>query len=387
MHNVEIINRIQIETINKRMNANPIVALLGPRQCGKSTIARTYLETIPNHIFLDLENNKDLAKLNDVWAFFDLHKGKLICLDEIQLVPEIFSQIRSYVDQENRNGKFLILGSASRDLIKQSSESLAGRISYIEMTPFRVQEIKDHEKKSEIFIRGSFPRSFLAEEEDDSFDWRKNYIRTFLERDIPSLGFRVPSTILNNFWKMLAHNQGQILNQSKLGTSLGVSSVTIKHYISILEETFMIRSLKPYFANTKKRMVKSPKIYIRDSGLVHALLDIESLNELLGHPIYGFSFEGHVIENLISFYPKYTPYFYRTAKGNEIDLILVKGNHKIAFEIKASTTPRPEEGFWKSIKELKPDEVYIIGNVEEPYIYKSDIWVHSLETFYNTLKK
>jgi len=272
MHQVK---RNQMTLIKTRLQANPVVALLGPRQCGKSTIAKEYLKTIPNSVFLDLENNKDLAKLNDVWAFFDLHLSKLICLDEIQRVPEIFSQIRSYVDQENINGKFLILGSASRDLIKQSSETLAGRISYIEMTPFRYSELLSEKNRHDSYTRGSFPRSFLALDEESSVDWRQNYIKTFLERDLPSLGFRIPAQVLNRFWTMLAHSQGQLINQSKLASSLGVTANTIKHYLSILEETFMVRSLNPYFENIKKRMVKSPKIYIRDARIVHALLEAE----------------------------------------------------------------------------------------------------------------
>jgi uncharacterized protein len=377
MHNLK---RSQISIIEAKMKVNPVVALLGPRQCGKSTIAKEYLKGKKNHVFIDLENSRDLAKLNDIWAFFDLHKGKLICLDEIQMVPEIFSQIRSYVDQEQINGKFLILGSASRDIIKQSSETLAGRISYIEMTPFRYQELLAENKTSELFFRGAFPKSLLANNIIDSFDWRENYIRTFLERDIPSLGFRVPAQVLSRFWRMLAHNHGQVLNQSKLATSLGVTSNTIKHYLYILEETFMVRSLSPYYENIKKRMVKSPKIYIRDSGIVHALLDIDDKESLLGHPIYGFSFEGYIIENIIDLFPGYRPYFFRTAKGEEIDLILVKGRKKIAFEIKSSTTPKVESNFWKALEILRPDEVYIIGNIEEEYPYKENVMVHGLDS-------
>jgi predicted AAA+ superfamily ATPase len=378
MHNI-LRNKLQL--VEKRLKTNPVVALLGPRQCGKSTIAKEFLKDIKDSVFLDLENNKDLSKLNDIWAFFDLHKGKLICLDEIQLVPEIFSQIRSYVDQEDMNGKFLILGSASRELIKQSSETLAGRISYIEMTPFRYSELLNEKDRKGSYIRGSFPRSFLAIDAESSFDWRENFIKTFLERDIPSLGFRIPSQVLNRFWTMLAHSQGQLVNKSKLASSLGVSSNTIKHYIYILEETFMVRSLKPYSENIKKRMVKSPKIYIRDSGIVHTLLGIDTANDLLGHPISGLSYEGYIIENIIDLYPKHEPYFFKTAKGDEIDLVLVKGSEKIAFEIKSSTSPKLEQGFWKSKEILMPTESYIIANVDEAYPYKNGVWVYNLEEF------
>lgn len=378
MHNV---TRTQLNLIEQKLQHNPVVALLGPRQCGKSTIAKYYLMKVRNSIYLDLENSKDLAKISDIWTFFDLHKGKLICLDEIQLLPEIFSQIRSYVDQEGINGKFLILGSASRDLIKQSSQTLAGRITYIEMTPFRLRELENEEAKKSLLLRGAFPRSYLADSNEISFDWRIDYIKTFLERDLPSLGFRIPAPILSRFWTMLAHSQGQVLNLSKFAASLGVTSNTIKHYLFILEETFMVRNLKPYFENIKKRMVKSSKIYLRDSGIVHALLDIETYNNLIGHPVYGFSFEGYVIENLIDLYPRYEPYFFKTARGDEVDLLLVRGEKKIVFEIKASSVPQVKEGFWRSIDILNPDEVYIIANVESPYPFKDNIWVHSLNSF------
>ena len=378
---MHLIARDITQLIEKRLKTNPVVAILGPRQCGKSTLAKEIIKLHGNSIYLDLEKRTDRDKLNDVWAFFQVNRGRLICLDEIQLVPEIFSQIRSYVDETAQSGQFLILGSASRDLIKQSSETLAGRIAYVEMKAFALSEIKDEFQTNELWLRGGFPRSLLSDDLEESYSWRENYIKTFLERDIPQLGFRIPSQILCQLWSMCAHIQGQLVNLSKLGTSLGVTHNTVKSYLNILEETFMVRLLYPYHENIKKRLVKSPKIYIRDSGIVHALLQIGDFNELLGHPVYGFSFEGMVIENLIHHYPKHMPYFYRTAKGDELDLILVKGQEKMAFEIKASTSPRVEDGFWRAIEDIKPTQVSIIAQVDSFYPYTNDIAVYNLADY------
>ena len=375
------INRNVIEIIKKRILSNPVVAILGARQCGKSTVAKFILNDDPDCIYLDLEKESDQAKLNDVWAFFNANRGKLICLDEIQLKPEIFTQIRSFVDEQDTNGQFLILGSASRDIIKQSSESLAGRIAYIEMTPFLRDELFSQYKIKDMHLQGGFPRSILALDLDESFIWRENFIKSFLERDLPQLGFRIPSSILNRFWRICAHVQGQLVNASKLGTSLGVTHHTIKNYLYLLEETFMIRLLNPYHANLKKRLVKSPKMYIRDSGIVHALLQIETYNELLGHPVYGFSFEGFVIENLINHHPKHEPFFYRTAAGDEIDLLLIKGQEILAFEIKSSSSPQLEKGFWNCLRDIQPSKACIIAQVNSPYPYKDDILVYDLDSY------
>jgi uncharacterized protein len=380
------VHRSLFPFIKNQLKSNPVVALLGPRQCGKSTLARELLKNIPNTVFLDLEKASDLNKLNDVWSFFNANKGHLICLDEIQLKPELFRQMRSYVDEVGENQQFLVLGSASRDLIKQSSETLAGRISYIEITPFMLPEVKQIMSVDKLWLYGGFPRSCLKASIEESSIWRENYIKTFLERDLPQLGFRVPSMVLNNFWKMCAHIQGQLLNSTKLGTSLGVSSNTIKNYLHILEETFMIRLLQPYHENLKKRLVKSPKIYIRDTGIVHTLLGIENFNDLLGHPVYGFSFESLVIENLIRLYPRHTPYFYRTAKGHELDLILLKGKEKLAFEIKASTTPKVEDGFWKAIEDVQPTKTVVIARVDEPYPLHKDIMAYNILDYIDSVR-
>jgi len=287
------IDRYLTNTVKRRLQNSPAVAILGPRQCGKTTLAGQIVKEINQSVYLDLENPSDLAKLDDPLAFFSLHKDELVCLDEIQRAPEIFSILRSVIDERARNSQFLILGPAGRDLIRQSSETLAGRIAYLELTPFVLSEIEPLQGNDiqRLWLKGGFPRSYLAEDIDTSFEWRQDFIRTFLERDIGMLGFRVPPARLGRFWKMCAHSHGSLFNASKLADSLGVSSHTIRSYMDLLEHTFMVRLLLPDAPNLKKRLVKSPKIYIRDSGILHTLLDIRTHDDLLSHPTLGASFE------------------------------------------------------------------------------------------------
>ena len=375
------INRNKITgLIKKRLDSNPAVALLGARQVGKSTLAKQLLKQYPNSIYLDLEKPSDISKLTNPEAFFTTFNQSLICLDEVQRTPEIFPILRSIIDQSKRHAQFLILGSASRDLIKQSSESLAGRLSYIEITPFSYAEILETNLQKH-WVRGGYPRSLLANDDEISYQWREDYIRTFLERDIPQLGFQIPAATMNRLWQMLAHNQGQILNTSKLAGSMGVSSHTIRKYIDLLEQTFMLRILPPYARNTKKRLVKSPKIYIRDTGILHALLGIENLEVLFGHPVYGASFESYVIENIVTQLPRWSASYYRTSNGAEIDLVLEKTDKKIAIEIKASPSPKLSKGFWSSIETIKPDESYVIAPVDSSYPISDDVTVISLSEF------
>jgi predicted AAA+ superfamily ATPase len=376
---------IEVE-ISQSLQNNPAVAILGPRQCGKTTLARMIMNKFPDVVYLDLEKPSDLAKLTDSEAFFTLNRNKSFCIDEVQRKPELFSVLRSIIDENDQNGQFLILGSASRDLIKQSSESLAGRIAYHELTPFTINEIFPgqnipNENLFRYWMLGGFPRSFLASGDKASFNWRQNFIRTFLERDIPALDINIPTQTLERLWKMLAHLHGQIFNSSQIGSSLGVSHTTARKYIDLLSETFVIRLLKPYEANLGKRLVKSPKVYIRDSGILHALLDIDSTDNLLGHPIYGASWEGMVIENIITCFPDWQPYFYRTADGAEVDLLLIKGSKMIAVECKASTAPAVSKGFWSAIEVLKPDQTFIIAPVNEAYPFKNGVMVMPLNGF------
>lgn len=356
----------------------PVVALLGARQVGKSTLAKKVVSRFPSAVYLDLELPEDLNKLQNPEAFFELNKEALICLDEIQRAPGLFEILRGVTDRTGQ--RFLVLGSASRDLIRQSSETLAGRIAYLYVTPFTLDEIPQVGMPLH-WLRGGYPKSVLAKNDDLSFDWRLNYIRTFLERDIPQLGFNIPATTVQRLWQMLAHNQGQTLNTAKLASSLDKSATTIRHYIDILEQTFLVRSLLPYEANIKKRLVKSPKVYLRDSGLLHTLLSIESMNDLMGHPVYGQSFEGYIIENILAKMPRWTPHFYRTHNGAELDLVLTRGNEVVAVEIKASTAPKPSVGFWSCCEDIKATKKAVIGMVDKGYPIKNGAFIYALSEF------
>ncbi len=364
--------------IMSRLQSNPAVALLGARQVGKSTVAQRVIQQIPDTIYLDLERPSDLNKLTDAEAFFQRFRDHMICLDEIQRTPDIFNILRSEIDRKKSNGQFLLLGSASRDLVKQSSESLAGRISYLEMTPFNSGEIPAMDGGVH-WLQGGYPRSLLCSDPDISFQWREDYIRTFLERDIPQLGLRIPANTLGRFWRMLAHSHGQTLNSAKLAESMGVSAHTIRNYIDLLEQTFVVRALQPWSGNTKKRLIKSPKIYIRDSGLLHALLDIESMEALFSHPVYGSSFEGYVIENLLSHLPRWRASYYRTSNGAEIDLILERGRQRMAIEIKASSSPKLSRGNWSALETIEADHTYVIAPVDVSYPLADQVTALSLE--------
>lgn len=377
-----IIRNIKNKII-KRLSHNPVVALLGARQVGKSTLAKEILTEFPNSIFIDLEKPTERNQVErDPEFFLKENQGKLICFDEVQQLPEIFSILRGYIDDAKVNGQFLILGSASRDLIKQSSETLAGRIAYIEINPFNLLEVCDQEiSYTDHWFKGGYPKALLQSDIEESIEWREDYIRTFLERDIPQLGFNIPAKTLDRFWRMLAHNQGQLVNYSTLGKSLDVSHHTIKSYIDILEETFVIRTLKPYFGNQGKRLVKTPKVYIRDTGLLHTLMGITSFNSLLGNPVIGHSFESYVVENIIINFPKWNISFYRDSSGNEVDLLMERGGKIIAIEIKASTAPKITKGFWNSVKSLAPDELWCIAQVDSKYSLGDNLFVTSLELF------
>lgn len=370
-------DRIKENIIIKHLASFPAVALLGARQVGKSTLAKRIIEGFENSIYLDLEDPRDYSKLQLPLAFLEANRDSLICIDEIQLYPEIFKIFRSYLDRNGRPGQLLLLGSASRDLIKQSSETLAGRISYIEITPFVATEVDNLQK---LWLQGGYPDSFNFEEEL-SFDWRVNYIRTFLERDIPNLGFNIPAGTLKRFWTMLAHINGSVLNKSTLASSLGVTIPTISNYLDILEGTFVIRQLVPFYTNTKKRLVKSPKIYIRDSGLIHCLLGVETYNDLLGHPCLGNSYEAFIISSILEEFPRYTASFYRSSSGVEVDLILEKGGKRIVIEIKSSASPKISKGFYEALKVIRPESSYIIAPVSTPYPFKDNIWVYDLKSF------
>jgi len=379
-------NRLVLSQIVKRLQVNPAVTLLGARQVGKSTLAAIVIEQFSDAMYLDLERPSDMNKLSDPETFFQQFKGRLICLDEIQRTPELFAVLRSVIDHNKGNGQLLLLGSASRELIKQSSESLAGRISYLEITPFNRMETTDVEI-NQFWLRGGYPRSLLNVDDETSFQWREDYIRTFLERDIPQLGFHIPANTLGRFWRMLAHSHGQTLNASKLADSMGVSGHTIRKYIDLLEQTFVIRTLQPWSGNTKKRLIKAPKVYIRDTGLLHALLDIESMEQLFSHPVYGASYEGLVIENILAQLPRWKPSFYRTSSGSEFDLVLEKAGKRVAIEIKASSSPKLGRGNWSALEVLQPDYSYVVAPVDQAYPLQQGVMVVSLDDVIEAVQK
>jgi predicted AAA+ superfamily ATPase len=364
------IERLLIRKLAASVRSLPVTAIIGPRQCGKSTLAKSFNASIPRTLHLDLEKPSDLAMLRDPEGFFSSNRGILICLDEIQRVPELFPLMRSEVDETGKNGRFLLLGSASPELLRQGSESLAGRIRWLELTPFLLPEIAPDPDSSIVrrfWLRGGFPRSWLASTNRESFEWRKDFIRALLERDIPQLGARIPAKTMERFLQMCAHVHGQIFNSSMLGESLGVSHHTARSYLDLLQQTWHVRVLPPFSGNMRKRLVKSPKIFIRDSGILHALHGIQSFNELLGHPVYGTSWEGFVVENVLSLASDWKASFYRASSGTEIDLLLEKGKHRIAVECKASSAPSMTKGHYVALRDLEATEAWIIAPVREPY--------------------
>ncbi|MEN6423868.1 MAG: ATP-binding protein [Phycisphaerales bacterium] len=357
----------------------PAVGIIGSRQVGKTTLAMMIAERRAGKaVYLDLERPSDLAKLDDAELYLRSVADSLVIIDEVQRRPELFPVLRSLIDEQRRPGRFLILGSASPALLRQSSESLAGRIVYHELKPFDLQEVGvSLENVNRLWCRGGYPESFLAESDADSLKWREAFIQTYLERDIPNLGSRIPTVTLRRFWQMLAHCHGQLWNASKIAGSLGVDGKTARRYLDMLEDTFMVRQLQPLHANLKKRLVKSPKVYLRDSGLLHALLNIATHEQLLGHPAAGASWEGWCIEQVLSVVPVNTAAsFYRTTAGAEIDLVLQPAGTgpAIAIEAKRSLDPRPGKGFWSAFADLQPDRAFVVYPGEEFYPLGEQVW-------------
>lgn len=361
----------------RTLRRSPSVALTGPRQVGKTTLALDVSEGLPS-VYLDLESSLDLQKVRDFNIFHAENKEKLIILDEIQRLPEIFSSLRGVIDRERRRGnrtqQFLFLGSASIDLLQQSSESLAGRVAYLELFPvswleFAAERSADATHLNTLWLRGGFPESLLAASNEDSFDWRRDFIKTYLERDIPQLGGRVPAETLGRFWTMLAHNQGTTLNAVQLAKSLEVTSMTVRRYLDLMVDLLLVRRLKPWTYNVGKRLVRSPKVYVRDSGIVHTLLNITTVNDLLGHPVVGGSWEGFVIENVVSVLPAgVQPYYYRTSGGAELDLVLEFGvSERWAIEIKRSASPSLSKGFYIACEDVKATRKYVVYSGQDSF--------------------
>ena len=433
------------ETVLQALSRQASVALIGPRQVGKTTLALEIGKQL-NALYLDLEAIEERDKLSDPSAFLTAYEDRLVILDEIHRVPDLFLTLRGLIDQGRRHGqrtgRFLLLGSASLDLMRQSGESLAGRISYIDMTPLSVLEVptdgivaptpgtgvsslppegaqpvlgrpgagivaptlgtgvsslppegaqpvlgRPGAGIETLWIRGGFPDSFLAHDDRQSLDWRKDLLRTCLERDVPMFGSRIPAETLRRFWTMLAHNQGALHNASRLATGLEVSSQTVSRYTDLLVDLLLVRRLQPYHANVGKRLVKSPKVYVRDSGLLHALLNIETRDALLGHPVVGASWEGFVIENLINAAPAFTvPGFYRTSGGAEIDLLLeLPGGERWAIEVKRSRAAKPARGFYEACEDLKPARRFVVHGGLERYPISADVEAIGMRELAETL--
>jgi hypothetical protein len=360
----------------RRLAEFPAVGLLGPRQVGKSTLAQTIAQEVSGGTrrpdYLDLENPADQAKLEDAGAYLRARFDRLVVIDEVQRAPGLFQVMRGVIDDNIRagreTGQFLLLGSASIELLKQSSESLAGRIAYLELGPIDVTEVSSAQAET-LWVRGGFPRSLLARSEEASASWREAFITTYLERDIPQLGPRIPATTLRRFWTMLAHRQGALLNAAELARALAVDGKTVAKYLDLMVDLLMVRRLQPLHANVGKRLTKSPKTYVRDSGLVHSLLRLENLDDVLGHPVAGGSWEGHVIETLISVAPPRTDAsFYRTSAGAELDLVLdMPGGERWAIEIKRSSAPKIEKGFHAAMEDVQPSRAFIVYGGHERY--------------------
>ena len=359
-----MLNRQHRKLIEEALDSQAGVVLLGPRQVGKTTLAQDIAEA-RDAVYLDLERSADRQILEEPDLYLDEQLGRLVVIDEVQFLPDLFRVLRGQIDRRRRKGfrtgQFLLLGSASRELLQQSAESLAGRVSYHELTPFTLLETGS-EHLSRLWLRGGFPDSFLAKDDRSSLRWREDFIRTYLERDIPSFGLRIPAETLRRFWTMLAHSQGGLLNISTHASGLGVSSTTVSRYLDLLVDLMLVRRLQPWHSNAGKRLVKSPKIFIRDAGLLHALLGIGSLEALLGHPVVGGSWEGYCIENLISVAPRGTEAsFYRSVAGAEIDLVLkLPGGEIWALEIKRTTTPKVSRGFHTAAEEVGAEKRLLV---------------------------
>jgi uncharacterized protein len=366
-----ISRRVQ-SRLNFLLQHNPAVVLLGPRQAGKTTLA-LQIASYRKSIYLDLEDERDRAKLSDPVQYLEDHEDELVVLDEVHRTPEIFQQLRGVIDRGRRraksNGRFLLLGSAAMDLLKQSGESLAGRVAYLELGPFDVLET-GAQTADTLWLRGGFPRSFLAESDDLSLQWRRDFIRTYLERDVPQFGPRIPAETLRRFWTMLAHNQAQILNAANLARGLAVDGKTVASYLDLLVDLLVVRRLPAWHRNIGKRLVKSPKVYVRDTGIAHALLGIRDKEALLGHPVVGQTWESFILETLITTSPDGTEaHYYRTSNGTEVDLLLTLPNTELwAVEVKRSSAPRIERGFQSAWADLKPQKRFVVypGNERFP---------------------
>lgn len=390
-----MIKRRLEKKLHEALKSASSVVLMGPRQVGKTTLALALTEK-DKAVYLDLEDSLDLERVRDIKAFHSQNAGKLIILDEIQRLPEIFTALRGIIDAErrkgNKYGQFLFLGSASIELLRQTSESLAGRVAYLELQSVDALEYTKYapsEPLEKLWFRGGFPESLLASSDAASNRWRRDFIKTYLERDIPLLGPRIPSATLERFWTMLAHHQGGTINAAQISRNLEVSGVTVSRYLDLMVDLLLVRRLMPWTFNIGKRLVRSPKVYVRDSGLVHALLNIMAYNGLLGHPVVGGSWEGFVIENVFSVLPEgVQAFYYSTTGGAEIDLVLeFSGGEKWAIEIKRSTTPSLSKGFYIGCDDIKAARRYVVYSGTKTFSMGDGVTAIGLPDFMALLEK
>jgi predicted AAA+ superfamily ATPase len=364
--------------IRQQLGLSPAVAILGARQIGKTTLAKQIAAEFPDSIYLDLENAQARAKLEQADVFFEANRNRLVVLDEIQNAPELFSTMRGEIDADRRPGRFLILGSASFKLLQQS-QSLAGRLALVDMAPLLLSEVhQSFEDIQTLWVRGGFPGSYTAPQDDASWLWRDAFVRHFLHSDLPALGINVEPELMRRFWRMVAHLHGQLFNASSIAASLGVSSPTVTRYLDHLVQSLMLRRLEPFHANLGKRLVKSPKIYVRDSGLLHYLLGMRNVHDLMGHPNTGASWEGFCIEQICNHLPTGASVsFYRTAAGAELDVVVETGRETIGFEIKFSSAPKVSKGFWQACEDIGVHKAYVMAPVQEGWTMAKDVQVVS----------
>jgi len=371
-----MIDRQITALLDERLAFYPGIVLLGPRQVGKTTLAKAVAARHPGALFLDLERPADRAQLAQPDLFLAQHRDKLVVLDEVQMLPDLFTHLRPEIDADRRPGRFLLLGSASGALLRQRAESLAGRVGYLELTPLLASEVAPGlGALQQLWHRGGFPLAHLAPSDRLAYAWRQDFIQTFLQRDLPQMGVSVAADTLHRFWRMLAHLQGQLFNASQLGLSLGgASHSTAARYLGLLVDTMLVRRLEPHLPNVGKRLVKSPKTYIRDSGLLHALLNIASLSDLQGHPIVGASWEGFVVEQIAAHLPEGAQLgFYRTAAGAELDVVVQVGQRSLGLEVKFASAPTVTKGFWQARNDLQPTRTVVVAPVERRFPLKDGV--------------
>ncbi len=372
-------------TIQSLLSDFPAVAILGPRQIGKTTLAKSIAKQLKKPtIYLDVEKPSDYAKLQDAEAYLQMHQDKCVIIDEVQFMPSLYNVLRSLIDTHRKPMRFILTGSASPNLIKGISESLAGRIAYTELSPIGLDELPRNIARNKHYFFGGFPTPLTYKDTSKAIHWLDYFIKSYIERDLSMLyDVKIDTRVVRHFWQMLANNNSGLWNAETYARALGVTAPTVNRYLDFLEGAYLVRRLYPWFPNTNKRLVKSPKVYIRDSGLLHRLADIYKLDELYGNVIIGASWEGYVIEQIITNLPNnITPYFYRTHAGTEVDLVLVKQNKPyILIEIKLNNLSKPKRGFYEAIDDLKPTKSFVISKETETYTDSGNVTYISLYNF------